>query len=123
MKKRLLALLLVLCICFCNVWVFAEDSSEARDEELTPQEQEMLNDLMYKYYQSVMRLIFDAYINGEITEEELYGAFVKELIGTDPEMVEKAIRAATTVLDDYSYYMDSDEFEEFYAHLESSLPE
>ena len=90
MKKRLLALLLVVCICLSNIWVSAEDSYD----DLTPEEQVILNDLMYKYYQSVMNLMIDAYSNGDITIEELYGAFIKELIGTDPEMVEKAVRAA-----------------------------
>lgn len=119
MKKRLLALLLVLCLCFGSFSVYADEVEDSRQEELTEEEQEQLNELMYKYYQSVMRLIVEAYCNGEITEEELYGAFIQQVIGTDPEMVEAAIRAAATLLDDSSYFMNREEFEEYYEHLDS----
>ena len=115
MKKRILALLLVLVMVLSASPVWAEDVAET--EQLTDEERQVLNDMMYKYYQSVMKLILNAYNNGEITEAELYGAFIKEVIGTDPEMVESAVRAATNILDDNSFYLSHEEYEQYYQHL------
>ena len=118
MKKRILAFLLAFVMAFSVFPVWAEEAAEADPyANLTEEEREYLNDLMYKYYQSVMKLIINAYNNGEITEAELYGAFIKELIGTDPDMVEAGIRAATTLLDSNSYYLNQEEYEQYYQHL------
>ena len=118
MKKRLLALVLVFVMAFSALPVWAEDTAKADPyADLTEAERERLNDLMYKYYQSVMKLILDAYNNGEITEAELYGAFIKELIGTDPDKVEAGIKAATTLLDANSFYLSQEEYEQYYQHL------
>lgn len=118
MKKRILALLLAFVMTFTALPVWAEDAADTDPyADLTEEEKEILNDLMYKYYQSVVKLILNAYNNGEITEAELYGAFIKEVIGTDPDMVEAAVRAATTLLDSNSFYLSQEEYEQYYQHL------
>ncbi len=119
MKKRILVLILAFALCLC-VPCFAEDV--VQDDpyaDLTAEEKEELNGLMFSYYESVMKLIEAVYRNGEVSVEELYGSFIKEIIGTDPDMVEAAIKAATKVLDENSFYMSMEEYEQYYQHLEA----
>ncbi len=111
MIKKITALLLCVVLCF-SVPVFAEDATD-----LTESQQEYLNELMYQYYDSVIQLIEDMYRPGGISKEDMYGAFIKEVIGTDPDMVEAAIRAAAGLLDDNSFYLSHEDYEKFYKHL------
>lgn len=87
----------------------------AEDEEY----QEQLAEAMNEYYKYIVEVIVENYRFG-ITKEEIYEAVLKELIGTDEEMMEKAIEAIFTVLDENSSYLPNDVKDSFMEDLNAN---
>ena len=74
---------------------------------------------MNEYYKYIVEVIVENYRFG-ITKEEIYEAVLKELIGTDEEMMEKAIEAIFTVLDENSSYLPNDVKDSFMEDLNAN---
>lgn len=120
MKKKITALLMALVICFCSVSAYAATETVVElDHGLSDEENAALNELMFNYYKSVVELICEAYPLDDVTPEQIYAAFIKQLIGTSRETVEEAVRAAADSLDKNSFYLSREEYEQYYSHLAS----
>lgn len=118
MKKRIFSFVLAVLLVLSSVSVFAAETTVVElDHGLTEEETAQLNELMFEYYKSVVDAICDLYRLEELTPEMIYSAFIKQLIGTNPDVVEEAVRAATNNLDKNSSYFTQEEFEQYYNHL------
>ncbi len=103
MKKKILSALLCVALCFSNVSVNAELSSETAS----------------RYLKGILDLISANYKYG-IEKEELYEAVIDYFLEKDPEALEDAFVAATKKLDDYSTYYNADELGSFMTNVNQS---
>lgn len=120
MKKKITAFIIALALCFSSFSVFAADETVVDiDHGMSEEEEAQLNDAMFNYYKAIVELICENYRLDNLTPEQIYAAFIKQLIGTNPDMVEEAVRAAADGLDGNSYYLSREEYEQYYRHLAS----
>ena len=120
MKKRLTAFIIAVMLCLSSVSAFAAKETVVElDHGMSEEEEAQLNDIMFNYYKTVVELICKNYRLENLTPEQVYAAFIKQLIGTNPNMVEEAVRAAADGLDRNSYYLSREEYEQYYRHLAS----
>lgn len=88
--------------------------SASAQESAQPQES-----LQSRYVKDIVREVAKQY-RFDATESELYEAVVDYVMGEHPELLEGAIRAATSRLDPFSGYFDREELSTFSGLLESN---
>ncbi len=105
MKKRIVALLLAFVLLMSPVCIFAEENTENLPEGYTVID--AIREYINKNYQF------------EINNEKIIDALVKEMLEKDPELFENVADSIMSGLDDYSVYYTSEEFKEFFTHVEA----
>lgn len=103
MQKKILSVVLAFVMCFSCVSVFAETVGETSA----------------RYLNGIIDIIEQYYKYG-IDKETMYEAVIEYIMEENPELLEGAISAATSVLDDYSVYYNSGELTSFNTNVHQS---
>lgn len=100
MKKKVLSIVLAMVICFCSVSVSAETVGETSA----------------RYLNGIIDIIAD-YYKYDVDKETLYETVIEYIMEKNPELLEGAISSATSVLDDYSVYYNTNELANFVTNV------
>lgn len=99
MKKKIVSLVLAVCMVFSCFCVYAEEDIRGKTAS--------------RYLTGLLDLIDKYYKYDDVTKDMLYEAVIDYLIKQNPDAIEGALDAATDILDDYSVYYNADELGNF----------
>lgn len=104
MKKKILSIVLSFVLCFTCVSVSAAET---------------VGETAARYLKAMIEII-EKYYKYDIEKEDLYNAVIDYLMEKNPELLDGALLAATSILDDYSTYYNADELGGFVESVHQS---
>lgn len=109
-EKRLVTILILLCMIFANFTVFAEEETVQTDSE-------QIRSAEYEAWKQIAGYLAENYIDSTLTQEEIMNMGISNFLDGNDEMLVQLLKKTLESLDDYSEFFTASEYQEYIQNL------